>query len=667
MNNKRGLSKKQGVFRYFAPIWAIAVFFLASYLVTVKPNSFWLVAGVCTLLYVGVLLLVATIAGSLDDKSERKRQSGPMITGVMYEKINSMDEPALLCDSSYKIIWANKFVHKHSTGGIIGTSVQLLFDYDIKDGKIGMRPRDIIVPYKGKSYLVEEEAIRDYDKRYYLLTLRDVTELLEIKQKMADEDKIVSYVIVDNLEDLLQFEQERYREAANKIEGYIREWGASVGGLVKEYERDKYMFIFEAKYLDGFMKGGGFDEILEKIRDIRVGSGNISVTVSIGVAKVSGTMEERESAAHVALDMALQRGGDQVVVKLENRIEFFGGKLNSVQRRTKVRARVVGNELISLMAKAGNVIVMGHRFPDYDAIGASIGIARLAMFCGVKVNIVTNFKDSNVKKSLKFFADDEDYKGIFVDSSRGLDLVRSDTLLVVVDVNNTKMFESEHIARNVNDIVIIDHHRKTAEFEKEPLISYIEASSSSASELVTEILEQSLPVNTLNQNEANMLYAGIVLDTKQFSKCTGTKTYAAAMYLRDHNASYESIQDLFKTSLRDYKLESRFGEKIQIYRNCMAIAVNEYGSESSDRILGARVADNLLMLEGVKASFSLVQIDNMVYISARSDGTVNVQLILEDLGGGGRFEAAGGQVTGTVNTVLNMLLAAIDNRINPED
>ena len=229
------------------------------------------------------------------------------------------------------------------------------------------------------------------------------------------------------------------------------------------------------------------------------------------------------------------------------------------------------------------------------------------------------------------------------------------------------MFESEHIARSVNNIVIIDHHRKTAEFEKEPLISYIDASSSSASELVAEILEQAIPVNTLQQNEANMLYAGIVLDTKQFSKGTGTKTYASAMYLRDHKASYQEIRVLFKTSLRDYRQEAVFGEKIEIYRNCMAIALNEKGGESSDRILAARVADDLLMLEGVSASFALVLIDNVVHISARSNGTINVQLILEKLKGGGRFDEAGAQVRDTMPSVLMKLKQAIDDYINLDD
>jgi len=663
LNNKKK-SHKLRALCVFAPIWAVLVFAATAYAISINPKDYLIGGGIGILLYLSVLLITVLVGGRLDSKRENKKSSGIMITGVMYEKINSMKEPAVLCDSSYKIVWANRFVHETYQGTVIGASLQLLFDYHIKDGEIGKRPKDTIVPYKGKNYIVDEEALKDYDKSYYLLTLRDTTELLNLKQQMRDEDKVVAYIIVDNLEDLLQFEQERYRAAANQVESYIREWGKSVGGLVKEYERDKYMFIFEAQHLDKFLANKF--EILDQIRDIRVGSGNIPVTVSIGVAKVTGSMEERENAAHIALDMALQRGGDQAVVKFDDKIEFFGGRTNAVQRRTKVRARVVANELISLMAKAGNVLIMGHRFPDYDAFGASIGIARLAMLCGVRFNVVTNFKDVNIKKCMKFFEGDDAYKGVFVDAAKGLDLVRSDTLLVVVDVNNIQMFESEHIARNVKDIVIIDHHRKTAEFEKEPLISYIEPASSSASELVTEILEQSLPLNALQQNEANMLYAGIVLDTKQFSKGTGTKTYAAAMHLRDNNASYETIQDLFKTNIKEYRQESLFGEKIEIYRNCMAIALNDKGADGSDRILAARVADNLLMIEDVVASFALVQIDNVVHISARSNGTVNVQLILESLNGGGRFDAAGAQVKDTIASTLIRLKEAIDEYINPE-
>lgn len=663
---KKKMTRKEGVLKIFAPILAVAVAFLASYLVTIDPKSFWLAGIICGVLYVGILVLSVIIADTVDEKKSKKASSGPMITGVMYDKINSMNEPAVLCDANYKIVWANRFVHDTTSGGVVGTSVQLLFNYKIKDGEIGKRPVDTVVPYKGKNYIVEEEAIRSGDKSYYLLTLRDTTELLELKQQMKEEDKVVGYVIVDNLEELLQFEQESYRAAANQAESYIREWGESVGGLVKEYERDKYLFIFDAVHLEEFKKDGY--PILDRIRDnLRVGRGNVPVTISAGIAHVKGEMKDRENAAHVALDMALQRGGDQIVLKTDTSIEIFGGKSNARQKRDKVKARVVGNELVHLMSKAGNVIVMAHKMPDYDALGSSVGIARLAMHCGVKVNIVTDFSDANIKRCLKKFKADPIYKSIFVDSAKGLDLVRSDTLLVLTDVNNSRMYQSEHIARSVNDIVVIDHHRKTAEFEKEPLITYIETSASSASELVSEILEQVLPVNSLSTIEASMLYAGIVLDTNQFSKCTGTKTYSAAMYLRDNNASYEGVQDLFKTSLKEYKQEALFCEKVELYRNCIAIATNERGVDSSDKIMASKVADKMLTIENVAASFVLVVIDNVVHVSARSNGTLNVQLIAEDLGGGGRFEAAGAQVQDTIGTTLLKLKAAIDARINSED
>jgi c-di-AMP phosphodiesterase-like protein len=305
---------------------------------------------------------------------------------------------------------------------------------------------------------------------------------------------------------------------------------------------------------------------------------------------------------------------------------------------------------------------MGHKFPDYDAFGASVGLARLAMFCGVKVNVVTDPKNPNIKKCLKFFDGDE-YKGVFVDAARGLDLIKSETLLVIADVNNPAMFESIDIYNNVYNVAIVDHHRKTAESERNLAIEYIEPASSSASELVSEMLEQTVPPTTLKRVEANMLLAGISLDTKQFTKGTGANSYAAAMYLLGSNASYEGIQDLFKTSIVDYRQIAKFGQKVEVYRNSMAIAVNfEVGDSSTDRSLAAKAADGLLAVEGVSASFALMQIEDTIHISARSNGSVNVQLILEKLGGGGHFDIAGAQVVSeSVLSVLEKLKSSIDD------
>jgi len=596
------------------------------------------------------------------NKKEHGIPKGPMLGTIMYDKINSLSEPALICDTLGKILWYNKFAQSCSgqRSPILGAYVSSFFAVDLTDE---LSEEETFLA--DKHYQIEKTKIKSGEQIYFLLVLRDITKTVELERYIRDNDKVVAYIMVDNLEELLQFEQEKYRDAAASIEDLLRAWAASVGGIIKEYEKDKYLFVFRVQDLDKFIEDG-FD-ILDQVREIRIGTGNLPVTISIGVASVEGTLAEKEKAAHTALDMALQRGGDQAVVKIGEDTEFFGGRTNATHKRTKVRARVVATELINHICTASNVIIMAHKFPDYDAFGASVGIARLVMHCGVKLNIVTNLKDTNIEKCLKFFKDDEDYKGVFVDSAQGLDLVRSETLLIIVDVNNIQMFESSDIASNVDKIVIIDHHRKTAEFEKEPLVSYIESSSSSASELVSEMLEQVLPQSVLKRNEANMLLAGISLDTKQFTKTTGTKTYAAAMYLRDNGASYEEIQELFKTSLRDYKQEAHFGEKIEMYRNCMAIALNPFGNDQSDRILAARVADNLLMVEGVAASFALVLVNGTVHISARSNGTINVQLILEELNGGGRFDAAGAQVKDeNIGAVLLKLKHAIDNYIDPE-
>ena len=610
-------------------------------------------------LFVTTIILVHVII----DKHEKGIPKGPVLGSIMYDKINSLSEPALICDTKGKILWYNKFAQSCSgqRSPILGAYVSSFFAVDLNDELL---EEEAVIA--GKSYQIEKTKIKSGEATYLLLVLRDITKTVALEKYIRDNDKVIAYIIVDNLEELLQFEQEKYREAAGKIEDLLRAWAQSVGGILKEYEKDKYLFIFNMCDLDKFMSED-FD-ILNQVREIRVGNGNLPVTISIGVASIDASLAEKEKAAHAMLDMALQRGGDQAVVKIGEDTEFFGGRTNATHKRTKVKARVVASELINHICNASNVLIMAHRFPDYDAFGACVGIARLVMHCGVRLNIVTNLKDSNIVRCLKFFENDPDYKGVFVDSAKGLDLVRSETLLIMVDVNNINMFESADIANNVDKVVIIDHHRKTAEFEKNPLMCYIESSSSSASELVSEMLEQTLPQSTLKRNEANMLLAGISLDTKQFTKSTGTKTYAAAMYLRDNGASYEEIQDLFKTSLRDYKQESHFGEKIEMYRNCMAIALNPFGTDATDRVLAARVADNLLMIEGVAASFALVLVGGTVHISARSNGTINVQLILEALNGGGRFDAAGAQVQDeNIGAVLMKLKHAIDEYIDPQE
>ena len=646
-------------------IFAVVCFILSSLLITKYPQSAIIIACVFAVLAICGCAGLLVMFNRIKRKSEMGKISGPVLGSIMYDTVNTASEPALICDDRSKIIWYNRYALE-ATGeaSLLGTRLDSVLEFgEEKEEEEKKFPEDVVL--NGKNYLLDATKIRSNGTVYYLLKFRDVTEIVNLKKFIKDEDNAVAYIIIDNLDELMQFEQERYRESATQVEGFLREWAASVGGILKEYERDKYLFLFKNKDLEAFVKGKF--EILDKVREIRVGMGNVPITVSIGVGKVKGDLSDRERAAHTALDLALQRGGDQAVVKYDDKIEYYGGLTNSLQKRTKVFTRVASTEILSHIASASNVIIMAHKYPDYDAFGASIGFARLAMYCGVKVNIVTDFKNANIKKCLKLIGDNKIYKGMFVDAASGLDLVSSDTLLILVDVNNPLMFESTDIYDNVYKIAVVDHHRKTAEFPKKPIFELIEPSASSASELVSEMLDFTLQESLLTPVEANMLLAGITLDTRNFTKGAGTKTFAAGMYLRDNGASYEAIQDLFKANITEYKQEALFGQKIEVYRHCMAIAANENGVDATDKILASRVADNLLMVEEVMASFALVQIGDSVHISARSNGTVNVQLILESLHGGGRYDAAGAVVRSGMQQVLLMLKEAIDKYLDPED
>ena len=667
-NNKFGI--RGVIFAILLPLVALFYFGLAGLLSGLLPYPylgvvFALLAG---FLYFGTVIFACVLTFLFSRiKKDHKIKKGPVLGNIMYDKVNFANEPAFICDQNHKIVWSNRFANT-SIGNkrALGANINSIFPYEFESENEIKKHKEIRVILNGRTYLIEETKINALNEIYYLLYLRDLTDQAELEQLQRDKEKIVAYVMVDNLEALLQFEQERYREVAARVEKIVRTWAESVNGIIKEYEKDKYIAIFNMEDLDKFIADNF--SLLDKIRDIRLGSGSSPLTLSIGVAKNSeANLAEKEKLAQAALDMALQRGGDQAVVKLEEEVMFFGGRTNAIQKRTKVRSRVVAKEIVARMKQSSNVIIMGHANPDYDAIGASVGVARIAKHCGAKVNIVTNFKDINVKKMLAHFEGIEEYRNVFVDSSKGLDLVKADTLLIIVDVNNVKMFESSDIAKMVENTIIIDHHRQTAEFEREPIVSYIETSASSTSEIVTELLEQALYLDSPLPQEANALYAGILLDTKHFTKGAGTKTHGAAMYLRDNGASYENVQDLFKSTISDYKKEAVFGEKLEIYRNCMAIALNPNGKDGTDRIMAAKVADNLLGLEEVHASFVLVRIDNVVHISARSNGTINVQLILEKLQGGGRYDAAGAQVkNSSVEDALMTLKAAIDEYINPE-
>lgn len=402
--------------------------------------------------------------------------------------------------------------------------------------------------------------------------------------------------------------------------------------------------------------------MLDEIREIHVGDTTMPVTISMGIATISGSLYEKERATQTALDMALQRGGDQVVIKTADGVEFYGGKTKTVQKRTKVRARVIANELIMLISAADNVLVMGHKFADFDAFASCIAVVRLCKFCGVQALVVSDKNDKNLAGCFKRLEGNPEYRNLFIDKIEAQDMIHSGTLAVVVDVNNIDFCEAPDVVNTVQNLVIIDHHRKTAEFKNTPKIAYIEPSASSASELMSEFLEQILPQGTLPKVEADLLLAGILLDTKRFTHNTGVRTFSSALYLRSEGASPIDAQDLFKMDIEDFLSEAKFESNVVIYKSVIAIALNDSDENTSiGRVNAARAADRLLGVEGVLAAFALCRIGDTVHISARSQGKINVQLILEKMGGGGHFDSAGAQMkSSSVANALTMLRTAID-------
>lgn len=637
-------------------------------LVTLSPVSPPVCGLIAVLLFLagtGGYVLARTVRRSRRPGTDEGEDLAPALGSVMLDLITKIHFPVTLVDETGKLVWYNKSFLRLTgrDGSLYGLNLDIFCSASL-DNIIANDSEDglsVVVSerfMKAKAY-----RIKTTERVYYITVFSDNTKYVELKKQMKSEYSVVAYAVIDNLEELMQYIKEAYKTTANEIETILKEWVSGMGGIIKEYDRDKYLIFLESGKLDECI-ANKFD-VLEKIRDIRVGESITPATVSMGVARIDGTLSERESAAKAALDMALQRGGDQVVLKTASGIEFFGGRTKTMQKRTKVRARVIANELCMHISKSENVLIMGHKYPDFDSFGACVGIARLAMFCGVPAKIIINKKDPNLAECIEAMSEVEGYADVFVDGSSGLDMIGTNTLLVMTDVNNFEIVESPEIAQNVYRIAIIDHHRKTAEFESEPLMSYIEPSASSASELVAEILEQCLPQGGMSAVEANMMLSGMILDTKQFSRNTGTRTFGAATYLRGEGANPADTQKYFKSELTDLISEAKFESNVVIYRDCIAIALAEDDGTAKDRVSAAKAADKLLSVKNVKASFALIRIDDTVHISARSLGTLNVQLILEKLEGGGHFDVAGAQVENiSMQDALVMLKDAIDDYLD---
>ena len=508
------------------------------------------------------------------------------------------------------------------------------------------------------------------NKPNFMVTFTDITELLDLVEKTEREMPAVAYIDVDNLEELTQYTRTSYRDVSRRVDDILIHFAASVNGFLREYDRDRYVLLFSQEKLRE-CEEDKFGNLLDRVRDIRLGEYSIPVTLSVGVSLSDGTMAERALEAENALDMALQRGGDQAAVRRRDGIRYYGGQTRPFRRRTKVQSRVVANFLLSKISGADNLLIMGHRNPDYDCIGAAVGMAQFGLFAGVPTKIISNLSDPNFRIATKRLAASPLYADLFVSAHKGLDLVRPGTLLIIVDANNFGIIESPEVAKNVREvsgkIAIIDHHLQTGEYDFDPVMNYIDTSASSACELISEMLEQSETgsendINQLvNDEVASVMLSGIMLDTDRFARNTGSRTLDAARYLYGKGANAERVNSFFNQSYEDYVCERSFSGCTLLQGNTVGITWSEgTGRGADDRVAAAKEADRLLAVRGVSASFALVLIDGAVHISGRSDGSVNVQLILERMGGGGRFDSAGASLS---DTTLESAIDALEKAV----
>ncbi len=582
----------------------------------------------------------STVYNLLDERGSVvfKNTSLPIVTF-------NIDGCVLWCNNAMRdILDLNETPIGRDIAEVIGSSFDYLADETVTIG--------------ASVYRVECFNIVENGNDIHMLMLNDVSALLKTEQRYSYERLSVAYIAIDNVEDVFQYVQKKFGDAVSDVDDKIKAWAKSLGAIIKTYDTDKYIMFVETGRLKECISSRF--SILDEIRDTRVGD-SVSITVSIGIASTTGTLLDREQKARDAFDLALQRGGDQVVYINDSSIEYYGGKTKSVYKRSNIKSRTFANHLTALLGRSDNVIVMGHRYGDFDSFGASIGIARLAMLCGVKVNIAIDLKDKNLQPCVKMMQSTELYEQVFVDNTEGLDLIGHDTVVILVDHDSIERAQFADIAEKAKTIVIVDHHRKNAAVLGDVAISYIEPSASSTCELVAEMLETAVSSQKLLKEEANMLLAGILLDTKQFTRNTGTRTFGAAQYLRGAGANPADVYNLFKTAPEDLAKEARFHTTITTYNGNIAISCCDGETDESYRVIASKAADKMLSLQGIDAAFALVGIGGYIHISGRSNGTINVQLILEKLNGGGHFDVAGAQVgSDSMLNVLEKLKISID-------
>ena len=561
--------------------------------------------------------------------------------------------PLLILETDGNIVWkSSKFITEFANIDINNYLSDLVIDIkkEIEKDK-GQKKKSIIrnIEIGKKQYKVQAEFAKTKKSERkkvaeYMLIMYfiDETEKYELQKENENKKTCVGIIMIDNYEEVMQrVDTEQKTQLMAKVESTIFDWVNETNGILVKEDRDTYVYIFEQRNLEQ-IKENKF-AILDTIKEI-VRKDKIQLTLSIAISNEGETDKEVYKSASAAMDVILGRGGDQAVIREDGKYQFFGGKVEEVEKRTKVKARIVAHALEELIAECENVIIMGHVNPDIDSMGSALGIYRMATSLRKDAYIVTN----NTSASIKAFVENinEGYQEVLIDENEALSKITNDTLLVVVDTHKKSYVEVPELLDKINKIVVIDHHRRGTDFIEQSILTFQEVYASSASELVTELIQYVQNEIELPTLEAEALYAGIMMDTKNFTFKTGVRTFEAAAYLRRCGIDIIKIKKWFQSDLESYNKISEIVRKSEVIRE--SIAISSYENEEKDTsLICAKAADELLTIGNITASFVLGQMGEKICISGRSIGDINVQVILEKLGGGGHITLAGAQLENT--------------------
>ena len=572
---------------------------------------------------------------------------------------------------SGEIIWANdRFLQIHAAGIDTEEDSEDIYDRRLSSLVPGFETRWIMegrsahpgeVEFGGRRYLVFGQLARTGGRTGGFVATSywvDVTDMSIIRDRYHATRPVAAVLLIDNYEDLMMknmTDNERSNITA-EIDARLDAWVAGTGALLRRFQRERYLLILEEQHLEKFIEKKF--EVLDSVREV-VNPSGINASLSIGIGKDGDSFQELLSFANLSIDMALSRGGDQAVIRNKFTFEFYGGRTKETEKRTKVKSRVMANALSSLVSDSSRVFIMGHKVPDNDCIGAAAGVFALCRKNGVPAHIILTSGPNPAKELSEHLQQLPEYQDGFLTAQEALLIADNRSLAVVVDTNRPEQVQAPEILQSCNRVAVIDHHRRAATYIEGAALNYHEPYASSASELVTELLQYVMEPNQLLRSEAEALLAGIVLDTKNFTMRTGGRTFEAAAFLRRSGADTAEVKKLYQNNFQDTVSKYSLIQNAKLYRDHIAIA---YSETPVGRVTAAQAADELLNIIGIDTSFVLAGDGERVNISGRSMGDTNVQVILEELGGGGNAAAAGGQVEGKhVEEVLEALKAAIDH------